>query len=410
MKYSYVAIDPDGKKIKGVVDAENESAAIYHIRNQDLSPVSVSPYKEKAEHFWEIEIMEPDVHDLKMKKKDLMQFADKMSIMLRAGVTLAMAMDVIVNSEKNRRYKKIYRAILTDLYGGASLADSMRSYKAFPEVMVNMVTSGEQTGKLDWAFAKVSELYEKEMALSGKISAAFSYPLFLIGLMIALFVVMTTVVLPKFESMYEMFDGQLPGLTRFMIGLSDFLISYGWLLLIIIALLAAGAYLLLKYNPKFKDKISEAALKIPVYGRLSMVSNTCSFSQICAALLQAGVEVVDSVRIAASVIKNKHISSAIEGAMDSVAQGSTLNTAMQKLNIFEPLFISMVQIGEEASMLPDTFQKMADLYEAESTDSTKKMTAILEPTLTLAIGLIIALMVVAIIMPMFNMYSTILGT
>ena len=160
MKYCYVAFDPDGKKVKGVVEAENESGAIYHIRNQDLSPVSVSPYKEKAANFWEIEIMEPDVHNLKMKKKDLMQFADKKSIMLRAGVTLAMAMDVIVNSEKNRRYKKIYRAILTDLYGGASLADSMRSYDAFPEVMVNMVTSGEQTGKLDWAFAKDSELFE----------------------------------------------------------------------------------------------------------------------------------------------------------------------------------------------------------------------------------------------------------
>ena len=409
MKYSYVAFDPDGKKIKGVVEAENETSAIYHIRNQDLSPVSVAPYKEKAANIWEIEIMEPDVHKLKMKKKDLMQFADKMSIMLRAGVSLAMAMDVIVNSEKNRRYKKIYRAILTDLYGGASLADSMRSFDAFPDVMVNMVTSGEQTGKLDWAFAKVSELYEKELNLSGKIASAFSYPLFLIGLMIALFVVMTVVVLPKFEGMYDMFGGELPGITKFMMGLSQFMIHYGWLVLLIVAALAGVVALLLKYSPKFKDMISQTALSIPVYGRLNMVSNTCSFSQICSALLQAGVEVVEAVRIAASVIKNKHIASAVEGAMDNVAQGSKLHTALQKLNIFEPLFISMIQIGEEASMLPDTFQKMADLYEAETADSTKKLTAVLEPTLTLVIGLVIAIMVVAIILPMFNMYSVILG-
>ena len=409
MKYSYVAFDPDGKKIKGVVEAENETSAIYHIRNQDLSPVSVAPYKEKAANIWEIEIMEPDVHKLKMKKKDLMQFADKMSIMLRAGVSLAMAMDVIVNSEKNRRYKKIYRAILTDLYGGASLADSMRSFDAFPDVMVNMVTSGEQTGKLDWAFAKVSELYEKELNLSGKIASAFSYPLFLIGLMIALFVVMTVVVLPKFEGMYDMFGGELPGITKFMMGLSQFMIHYGWLVLLIVAALAGVVALLLKYSLKFKDMISQTALSIPVYGRLNMVSNTCSFSQICSALLQAGVEVVEAVRIAASVIKNKHIASAVEGAMDNVAQGSKLHTALQKLNIFEPLFISMIQIGEEASMLPDTFQKMADLYEAETADSTKKLTAVLEPTLTLVIGLVIAIMVVAIILPMFNMYSVILG-
>lgn len=409
MKFSYVAFDPDGKKIKGVVDADNESAAIYHIRNQDLSPISVTPYKEKPDHFWEIEIMEPDVHDLKMKKKDLMQFADKMAIMLRAGVTLSMAMDVIVSSEKNRRYKKIYRAVLTDLYGGASLADSMRTFKAFPEVMVNMITSGEQTGKLDWTFSKISELYEKELSLSGKISSAFTYPLFLIVLMIVMFAVMTIVVLPKFSGLYDDFGAELPGITMFMMTLSNFMIHWGWLLLIVIALAVGSVILAMKLSPGFKDSMASFVLKIPVYGHLSMVSNTCSFSQISAALLQSGVEVVDSVKIAASVIKNNHIATSVKRATDDVAQGSKLYTALQKLNIFEPLFISMIQIGEEASMLPDTFQKMADLYEAESSEATRKLTSILEPALTMIIGLVIALMVVAIILPMFNMYTVILG-
>lgn len=409
MKYRYVAFDSDGKKVKGVVDAENETGAIYHLRNQDLSPVSVAPYKEKAASMWEIEIMEPDVHKLKIKKKDLMQFADKMSIMLKAGVTLAMAMDVIVNSEKDRRYKKIYRAILTDLYGGSSLADSMRTFDAFPEVMVNMVTSGEQTGKLDWAFAKVSTLFEKELSLNGKISSAFAYPGFLFALMIVLFVVMTVVVLPRFSTMYASFGGDLPQLTQIVMGISDFLIHYGWILLLVIVALVGGFIALLKFSPKFNDAFSKFVLKIPVYGHLTMVSNTCSFSQISSALLQAGVEVVESIRVAASVIKNKHMASAVEGALEGVSQGSKLATALQKLEIFEPLFISMIQIGEEASMLPDTFQKMADLYEAESSESTQKLTSILEPTMTMAIGLVIALLVVSIIMPMFKMYSVILG-
>lgn len=408
MKYRYVAFDPDGKKEKGVVEAESETAAIYHIRNQDLSPVSVTPYKEKAEHFWEIEIMEPDVHKLKMKKKHLMQFADKMSIMLRAGVKLSMAMDVIVNSEKNRRYKKIYRAILTDLYGGASLADSMRTFAAFPDVVVNMVASGEKTGKLDWSFAKISELYEKELSLSGKISSAFTYPAFLIFLMVALFVVMTAFVLPKFSTMYESFGADLPAITQFMMAMSNFMLHYGWLLLLVIVALIAAFLLLRKFNPAFRSKLSQITLKIPVLGHLSLVSNTCNFSQICAALLQAGVEVVDSVRIAATVIKNKFICAAVESALVNVEQGASLHTALQKLGIFEPLFISMIMIGEEASMLPDTFQKMADLYEAESSETTRKLTSILEPLLTLVIGLLIAVMVIAIILPMFNMYSVIL--
>lgn len=409
MKYSYVAFDSDGKKVKGVVEAENETGAIYHIRNQDLSPISVTLYKEKAVNWKEIEIMEPEVHKLKMKKKDLMQFSDKMSIMLRAGVSLSMAMDVIVNSEKNRRYKKIYRAILTDLYGGASLADSMRTFDAFPEIVVNMISSGEQTGKLDWAFAKITTLYEKELSLNGKISAAFTYPIFLVVLMIVMFIVMTVVVLPKFASMYDLFEGELPAITQFMIDMSDFLIHWGWLLALIIAAIVAIFLLARKFIPTFNDKFASIALQIPVFGRLSMVSNTCNFSQIASALLQAGVEVVDSIRIAASVIKNPYISSAVQNAMDDVAQGSKVNTAFRRLNIFEPLFLSMIQIGEEASMLPDTFQKMADLYEAESAEATKKMTSVLEPALTMSIGLVIALMVISIILPMFNMYAVILG-
>ncbi len=408
MKYRYVAFDPKGKKEKGVIDAENETAAIYHLRNQDLSPVSVSPYKEKAEHFWEIEIMEPDVHKLKMKKKDIMQFSDKMSIMLRAGVTLSMALDVIVNSEKNRRYKKIYRAILTDLYGGASLADSMRSFKAFPEVVVNMVASGEKTGKLDWAFAKISEVYAKQMALSSKITSAFSYPAFLFALMIVLFVIMTTVVLPKFSNMYATFGAELPEITMAVMAISDFLLNYGLILLAVILLIAGIFYLLLRFNKNFARYTSRTALRVPVFGRLALVSNTCNFSQISCALLMAGVEVVESVRIASTVVKNNFLRGAILSCLEGVSQGSTLHTAFQKLHIFEPLFISMIQIGEEASMLPDTFQKMADLYEAESNEATKKMTSVLEPVMTLGIGLVIALLVISIILPMFDMYSVVL--
>jgi type IV pilus assembly protein PilC len=122
----------------------------------------------------------------------------------------------------------------------------------------------------------------------------------------------------------------------------------------------------------------------------------------------SGVEVVEAVRIAASVVKNSFLRGSISSSLESVAQGSKLHTAFNKLHIFEPLFISMIQIGEEASMLPDTFQKMADLYEAESNDATQKMTAVLEPIMTMSIGLVIALLVISIILPMFDMYSVVL--
>lgn len=409
MKMEYVAVDTEGKKVKGVIDAESESNAIYYIRSQDLSPLVIRPYKEKAAHFWEIEIMEPDVHKLKMKKKDMVRFSEKMAIMLKAGVSLSMAMDVLIASEKNRRYRKIYKTILMDLYGGLSLADSMRTFDAFPEMIVNMVASGEKNGKLDWSFTRIAEMYEKEMALNGKILSAFSYPAFLAVLLVALFVVMTVVVLPKFSTMYQNFDAELPAITQFLLDVSNFLRAYGIYILGALIVVGLLLFILLKSSKGFGRAFSRMALKLPAYGRLTVVGNTSSFSRVAAALLQSGVEVVESVKVAATVVKNKYIRSSVERALGEVEQGSTINLALSKLHIFDTLFISMLQIGEESSMLPETFQKMADMYEQDSNEASKKLTALLEPIMTLAIGLMIALMVVAIILPMFNMYTVILG-
>lgn len=409
MKMEYVAVDAEGKKVKGVIDAESESNAIYYIRSQDLSPLVIRPYKEKAAHFWEIEIMEPDVHKLKMKKKDMVRFSEKMAIMLKAGVSLSMAMDVLIASEKNRRYRKIYKTILMDLYGGLSLADSMRTFDAFPEMIVNMVASGEKNGKLDWSFTRIAEMYEKEMALNGKILAAFSYPAFLAVLLVALFVVMTVVVLPKFSTMYQNFDAELPAITQFLLDVSNVLRAYGIYILGALIVVGLLLFILLKSSKGFGRAFSRMALKLPAYGRLTVVGNTSSFSRVAAALLQSGVEVVESVKVAATVVKNKYIRSSVERALGEVEQGSTINLALSKLHIFDTLFISMLQIGEESSMLPETFQKMADMYEQDSNEASKKLTALLEPIMTLAIGLMIALMVVAIILPMFNMYTVILG-
>lgn len=251
MKMEYVAVDAEGKKVKGVIDAESESNAIYYIRSQDLSPLVIRPYKEKAAHFWEIEIMEPDVHKLKMKKKDMVRFSEKMAIMLKAGVSLSMAMDVLIASEKNRRYRKIYKTILMDLYGGLSLADSMRTFDAFPEMIVNMVASGEKNGKLDWSFTRIAEMYEKEMALNGKILSAFSYPAFLAVLLVALFVVMTVVVLPKFSTMYQNFDAELPAITQFLLDVSNFLRAYGIYILGALIVVGLLLFILLKSSKGF---------------------------------------------------------------------------------------------------------------------------------------------------------------
>lgn len=409
MKFRYIAYDSQGRKVKGILEAEGESQAVYLIRRQELSPTLVKPYKEKAASIWQMEIMEPDVHDLVIGKKALFQFAEKMSIMLHAGVSLSMAMDVMVSGEKNRRHQKIYRAVQADLYAGLSLSDSIRTFRAFPKVMVNMVSAGEETGHLDWAFDKTAQLYKNQLEYREKVATAAAYPAFLLVLWAAMFVGMTVFVLPRFSDMYARFDAELPALTRFMLSVSEFIQSHGWIILILLTLSLAAFVFSLAKSASFARKMAALELRIPVLGHLSLIGNTNSFTQVMSALLQTGVEVVDALQIAAAVMTNSHFSGAVCTAADEISHGAKVYHALQKCGVFEPLFLSMIHIAEESSMLPETFSKLADLYEKESIAELRRTTAILEPVLTLVVGLAIAIMVLAVVLPMFDMYSTILG-
>ena len=196
MKYRYIAYDSSGRKVRGVVEAEKESQAVYYIRCQDLSPALVRPQKEKAASIWQMEIMEPDVHDLRIGKKNLVQFAEKMAIMLHAGVSLSMALDVIISGEKKRRHQKVFRAVQADLYAGTSLSDSIRQFKAFPPEFGNMLSAGEENGKLDWAFEQTAQLYQTQLEYREKVMTAMAYPVFLLVLCAVMFVGMTTFVRP----------------------------------------------------------------------------------------------------------------------------------------------------------------------------------------------------------------------
>ena len=409
MKYRYIAYDPSGRKTKGTVEAENESQAVYFVRCQDLSPALVKPQRETAPNIWQMEIMEPDVHNLKIGKKALFQFSEKMAIMLHAGVSLAMALDVIISGEKNHRYQKIFRAIRTDLYSGLTLSGSTRQFRAFPREFVSMISAGEGNGKLDWAFEQISQLYQSQLEYREKVTSAMAYPAFLLLLWAAMFVGMTAFVLPRFSDMYDRFNAQLPALTRFMMDASVLLKEYGLLMMFLAVVLLGAVVLLMAKNHSLRMKAAALALKLPVFGRLSLVGNTSRLTQVSAALLHSGVEVVDTLQIAASVLTNPYLSGAVSLAADEISRGASLYAALQKRNVFEPLLLSMVHIAEESSMVPETFAKLAALYRKESIHSLRKATAVLEPVLTLIVGLVIAVMVLAVVMPMFRMYGTILG-
>lgn len=409
MKYRYIAYDSSGRKVKGVIDAEKESQAVYYIRCQELSPVLVRPHKEKAASIWQLEIMEPDVHDFRIGKKDLFQFAEKMAIMLHSGVSLSMALDAIVSAEENRRHQKIFRAVQADLYAGTLLSNSIRQFKAFPREFVNMLSAGERNGKLDWAFEQTAQLYQNQLEYREKVITAMAYPAFLLILWAAMFVGMTTFVLPRFSDMYARFDAQLPALTRLMLNISDVFKAYGLLIVILAAALIGVFYLLMMRNHSFRERMSALVLRVPVLGRLSLLGNISRFTQVTSALLHSGVEVVDALQISAAALRNPYLSGIVRMAADEISRGAGIGDALQKSRVFDPLLLSMIHIAEQASMVPETFRKLAELYRKESITSLRRATAILEPVLTLIVGLVIAVMVLAVVLPMFRMYGTILG-
>lgn len=412
MEFSYVAVNEKNRKYRNRMTANTKEEVKRKLEQRGLIAISIDEVKKGSQEdipIWQRDLGgSKDVHTLKISNKRLLTFMHQMALMIRSGISLSVAMAVMCDTEKDKNMLRILQEITANLYNGITLSQSLSSFKTFPTVYVNIIQTGEANGRLDEAFDKCVSLLKKEITLKNKIKGAMIYPIFLLILTIALIIVMSIVVLPAFKDLFESFGSELPIMTQITMGISDVLLHFGWLVVLIIVAIVVTLRILYKKNYSFCMWWSTFQLKIPIIGEVLRLNQLTRFANMMATLTSSGVNILYSLELSRDVVGNKFMSDCLNQVIEDVRIGTPINISLSRYpKAFDPLFVSMIRVGEESGMLSDSLNKMADMYDEQATDATQRMTDAMTPAMTIIIAGIVGFVVISIVQAMFGMYSVI---
>lgn len=412
MEFSYVAVNEKNRKYRNRMTANTKEEVKRKLEQRGLIAISIDEVKKGSQEdipIWQRDLGgSKDVHTLKISNKRLLTFMHQMALMIRSGISLSVAMAVMCDTEKDKNMLRILQEITANLYNGITLSQSLSSFKTFPTVYVNIIQTGEANGRLDEAFDKCVNLLKKEITLKNKIKGAMIYPIFLLILTIALIIVMSIVVLPAFKDLFESFGSELPIMTQITMGISDVLLHFGWLVVLIIVAIVVTLRILYKKNYTFCMWWSTFQLKIPIIGEVLRLNQLTRFANMMATLTSSGVNILFALELSRDVVGNKFMSDCLNQVIEDVRIGTPINISLSRYpKAFDPLFVSMIRVGEESGMLSDSLNKMADMYDEQATDATQRMTDAMTPAMTIIIAGIVGFVVISIVQAMFGMYSVI---
>lgn len=342
----------------------------------------------------------------RINPNDVMVFARQMATMIRAGIPLLQALQVVAESLKKPAMVALVQHMMSDVSSGASFSDALNRHpKHFDRLFVNLVSAGEQSGALDQMLDRIATHKEKVESLKARVKKALWYPTAVMTIGIAVTMLMLIKVVPEFESMFQSFGAELPALTQLTVNLSEFAQRY-WL-----AALGAvmAAVLLLKISiqrsPSVAYRMHALLLRLPVLGDIMHKSAIARFSRTLATTFASGVPLVEGLDTAAGATGNKVYERAVVQTRKDVATGQQLHFAMRMTNRFPPLAIQMVSIGEEAGSLDAMLNRVADYHEEEVDNKVDALTSLMEPIIIVVLGVLVGGVVVSMYLPIFDLGS-----
>ena len=393
--YSYIAQDARHKQVKGVINAENEQEFMQKIKEKGLF---VKDYSESASG---------DAKSLyKFDTKELSFCCRQLSAMLTSGLTLVKAIDILTKEQENEKARAIWQDVYENVQKGESFSSTLEMHAgSFPDFLISMVGAGESSGSLDIIMTRMSDHYAKENKLKNTVKSAMVYPIILLVLCIVIVIFLFTKIMPTFIAMYED-PSTMPFLTKVMKAISDFLIHYWYVLIAIVAGLVFGISYALKV-PDLRLKFDRMLLKGPGFGPLITKIYTGRFGRTLSNLYSSGIPMVECLEKSSRILGNSYVDQKFEGVIDEVKQGESLSAAITRTEIFEPMFCSVIYVGEEAGALDTILEKTADYYEEESDSAVQRLVGMVEPILLIFMGLIIGMVVVGIYPALYGSFESI---
>lgn len=397
--YDYKAYSSSGKQVRDIVEAENQKAARTKLKKLGLV---VSAIEERG--------------TAKQKSKEAMPFftsrissqemtlaTRQLASLIKANIPLVEALSALLDQAERPALKVVFSQVRQDVNEGLSLARAMGKHpKAFDNIFINMVESGEASGTLGPVLLKLADLKEAQMRLKGKIKSAMTYPVLMVTVSLLMVLGIFTVVIPKITKVFENSKKPLPDLTKAMIWISQHLLDYWWL---VIAIIVGSVMLFLQYirSAGGLPKWDRFCLTAPVMGPIVRMVSVTRFASTMSTLLETGVPILTAMNIAKNLVGNVHVAQAIANARENITEGQSIAEPLRRSQEFPPMVIHMIAIGEKTGELPDMLKNIAETYEEQVNSKVEGMTALIEPVMLIVMGVIVALIVFSVFMPIMDM-------
>ena len=374
------------------MEAADQKAAMARLREQRMTVIEIAQKAKKSPFF------KP-----KVENKDIVIFSRQLSTLVSAGIPIVQGLNILESQAENPAFKTVVSALRTDIESGLSIADGMRKHpQAFTELYVSMIKAGEVGGILDTILERLSAYLEASEVLKAKVKSAMMYPTVVGGAAFFITVFLIIFIIPVFKDIFGGFGAELPFPTRVIIGISDFLRGN---IVYILAIVGGGVWGVKKYlkTEKGQEKLDDVSLKLPVFGILLKKVAIAKFTRTLGTLIKSGVPILQGLETVAKTAGNKVIERAIYKSRDSIKEGGRIADPLKKANIFPPMVIQMISVGEETGGLDTMLNKIADFYDQEVDTAVKGLTSMIEPLIMVVMGIVIGGIVIAMFMPMFSM-------
>jgi len=399
--YRYKAVQSDGKEVNEVMTAATITEVQEKIRDKGLYLIQIREDVEKKSAAEELSF------GGKVTAKQISIFCKQFATLLKAGVPVASGLDILYRQTENKKFKSALEDVYTEVQKGSQVSTAIRNHpKVFPSLMVNMVESGEMSGNLDNIMERLAIHYEKDAKINSRIKGAMIYPIALSVISVVVVIFLITVILPTFTGMFTSSGTELPLPTRILLGISDFIKGYWYIVIGAVGLLI---FVVTRYLNSSVGRYQFDALKfkLPVVkGSMDKIV-TARFTRTLGSLLRSGIPLIDALELAGSVTGNVVIEEKVNYIASEVEKGETLGVALKRTPTFGPMVVSMIQIGEESGSLDQMLDKSADFYEQELEDAIDRLLKLMEPLLIVVMAVVIGFIVISMALPMFDMVNTI---
>jgi len=398
VSYRYEALTVQGRLVKGTIKAAGEIDAERQLIGQGYRPMNV----EVVPSMFSLEEALPTL--FRVKPRDVIVFSRQLATLLRSGISLLPALDILIGQvTTSRAFKKILESMVDDIRAGSSFTQAIaKNPKAFSDIYCRTITVGEQTGNMEMVLNQMAEYLEKQGEIAKKVGKALTYPMMVLGIGVVVALVLMTVVMPQLLGMFIAMNVELPLPTRILIGMTNIVTGYPLYLLIAGAVLAAVAIWLVK-QPTGRRLLDRLRLSAPLIGIPTLMGELARFSRTMSVLIGTGMSLQEIMEIVPQSSNNRVVRDALNRVNESLILGEGLSEPMSRIDLFPPLLVQMVAVGEESNTLDFTLGVVADFYETTAEEKTAAMVGMIGPISTIGIALLVGFIAISVLMPMYTL-------